>query len=138
MSKKIISLFTLTAFVVFTFSCYSIQKKTIKTITSWKEKGKEVKIVAVLKKSGERIEFPEGEPGKIVGEKIVGEVVDEAMGRKPVSIPVPDVWVVWVKKADAGKTVSAALTGAILTVAGVATLVIIILAIHFSTIYKYK
>jgi len=138
MSKKIISLFTLTAFIAFTFSCYSIQKKTIKTITSWKEKGKEVKIVAVLKKSGERIEFPEGEPGKIVGDKIVGEVVDEAMGRKPVSIPIPDVWVVWVKRADAGKTASAVLTGAILTVAGVVTLGIIIILIHFSTIYKYK
>jgi len=125
MIKKIISLFSLTAFVVFTFSCYATKRETIKTITSWQEKGKDVKIVTVLKKSGERIEFPKDEPGKIVGDQIVGDAIDEAIGRKPVSIPISDAWVVWVMKADAGKTVAGVLGGAALTIGGLALILTI-------------
>ncbi len=110
MIKKIISLFTLTAFVVFTFSCYSIKKEKIETVVS--KKWANAEILALLKKSRERIEFPKGEPGKIVGDKIVGEAVDEAIGRKPVSIPISDVYLVLVNKAGTGKTVVVFLLGA--------------------------
>lgn len=98
MIKKIISLFTLTAFVVFTFSCYSTKQEKIETVVS--KKGTKAKILALLKKSGERIEFPKGEPGKIVGDKIVGEAVDETNEKKPVSVPISEVDQVWIKKAN--------------------------------------
>jgi hypothetical protein len=98
MIKKIISLFTLTAFVVFTFSCYSTKQEKIETVIS--KKGTKANILALLKKSGERIKFPKSEPGKIVGDKIVGEVVDETNKKKPVSIPISDVDLVWVKKSN--------------------------------------
>jgi hypothetical protein len=100
--KKIISLFVLTAFVVFTFSCYTTKTEGVETIV-W-TKGSKAKILAVLKKSGERIEFVKGEPGKIVGDKILGEAVDETNKKKHVSIPISDVDQVLVKKFSLLKT----------------------------------
>ncbi len=111
MIKKIICLFTMTAFVVFTFSCYYAKQETIKTVTSWNEKGKEVEIRAVLKKSGERIEFSRGKPGKIIGDKIVGVVVDKTNRKIAVSIAISDVELAWVWKTNYGKTFLAVVGG---------------------------
>jgi hypothetical protein len=128
MIKKIISLFTLTAFVVFTFSCYSIKKEKIETVVS--NKGTNAEILALLKKSRERIEFPKGEPGRIFGDKIVGEAVDEEFETKPVSIPISDVYLVWVKKADSGKIA--------LVVQGRAVITISVLSIIYLLIWLIK
>lgn len=123
MIKKIISLFTLTAFVVFTFSCYSTKIEKIGSDVSYKGK---TRILSVLTKSGERFEFPKGEPGRIFGDKIVGEAVDEAIGSKPVSIPISDVDVVWVKKADTGKIGLAFLGRTVITISVVSIIYLLI------------
>jgi hypothetical protein len=73
MSRKIISLFTLLAFIVFSISCYSWKKKEIRTAADWK--GKKRKILSVVKTSGEYIEFAKDEPGQIYGDKITGTAV---------------------------------------------------------------
>ena len=67
-------------------------------------KGKTFKIRAVMKISGERIEFSKTNPGRVKGDKIIG-IVDEDGKEKHVSIPLSEVkWVsVWVKRIDQGK-----------------------------------
>jgi hypothetical protein len=73
MSRKIISLFTLLAFIVFSLSCYSWKKKEIKTAADWQRK--KGKILWVIKTSGEYIEFSKDNPGRIIGDKIVGKAI---------------------------------------------------------------
>jgi len=72
MSKKIIASFTLFSFLIFTFSCaiHTTKKEKIETIAS--QKDQKVKIIAVFKKSGEEIKFPEKNPGRIEKNFIVG------------------------------------------------------------------
>lgn len=115
MIKKIISLFTLTAFVVFTFSCYSTKKEKIETIVS--RKGKMPEILAVLKKSGERIKFSKDVPVKIVEDKIVGAVMKGSY-EISVSIPISDIELVWIRKFNKRKTLLLVLVGIPLTIGG--------------------
>ncbi len=122
MIMKIISLFTLTAFVVFTFSCYSTKQEKIETVVS--KKGQKIEIIAVLKKSGERIEFPKDKPGIIVGDKIVGEPVDKKLDKKPVYIPISEVDQVWVRKIDGVKTFFAIIGGGVIGFFGVMVIII--------------
>jgi hypothetical protein len=123
MIKKIISLFTLTAFVVFTFSCYYTKQEKIETVVS--KKGNDIQILAVQKKSGERIEFPKGKPGNIIGDKIVGEVVDETNKKIAVSIPISDVELVWVRKTDVARTLLAVVGGAALAYVGIMIVILL-------------
>ena len=73
MNKKIISLFTLLAFVIFSVSCYSTRLKEVRTVADWQ--GKKGKIFWVIKTTGEYIVFSNNNPGRIIGDKIVGEAV---------------------------------------------------------------
>ena len=73
MSRKIISLFTLLVFIVFSLSCYSWKKKEIKTAVDWK--GKKRKILSLVNTSGEYIEFAKDEPGQIYGDEIIGKAI---------------------------------------------------------------
>jgi hypothetical protein len=73
MNKKIISLFTLLAFIVFSLSCYTWKKKEIRTVADWK--GKKGKILWVIKTSGEYVEFSKDNPGRIYGDEIAGTAV---------------------------------------------------------------
>ncbi len=103
MYKKAVSLFTLVLFTVFTFSCsYTTKSAKMEDVKTWKNK--DIRIEAVFTKSGETIEFAKGEDGRIVGDKIVGKVLDERGLKKHISVPIADVESVWVKKIDAGKT----------------------------------
>ncbi len=73
MNKKIISIFTLLAFVTFSLSCYISRTKEVKSAADWQ--GKKVKILWIVKKSGESIRFTTSKPGRIIGDKIVGEAI---------------------------------------------------------------
>ncbi len=72
MSRKIISLFTLLAFIVFSLSCYTTSTKEVRTVVGWK--GKRMKILGVVKFSGERIEFHKDRPVHIYKDSIGGAV----------------------------------------------------------------
>jgi len=73
MNKKIISLFTLLAFVIFSVSCYTTKTRRVNTSADWQ--GKKGKILWVIKTSGEYIEFSKDNPGRIIGDKIVGKAI---------------------------------------------------------------
>ena len=73
MKRKIISLFTLFAFIVFSISCITTKTKNVRTVADWQ--GKKVKILAVDKTSGEHIEFSKKSLGRIYGDKIAGTAV---------------------------------------------------------------
>jgi len=73
MSRKIISLFTLFAFIVFSVSCYTTRIKEVRTAADWK--GKRGKILSLVKTSGEYIEFSKNSLGRIYEDKIAGTAV---------------------------------------------------------------
>jgi hypothetical protein len=70
MRRKIISLFTLLSFIVFSISCYTTRLKEVRTAADWKGK-----ILSLVKTSGEYIEFDKGNLGLIIGDKIAGTAV---------------------------------------------------------------
>jgi hypothetical protein len=70
MNKKIISAFTLLSFIIFSISCYTLSTKEVKTVADWQ--GKKIKILSVIRTSGERIDFSKDNPGQIHGDSIVG------------------------------------------------------------------
>lgn len=104
MGKKLVSLFTLLAFIIFSLSCTVTKTKKVRvtTLASWK--GKEVKILGIMKISGEYIAFDEERPGRVFENNIVGYV-----GTESISIPFSEVEMVWarIKRVDAGRTVLA-------------------------------
>jgi hypothetical protein len=124
MNKNFVTSITLMVFIVFTFSCYSTKQVNVDTIVS--KKGEKVKILAVLKTSGERIEFSKKKPGEIVDNKIVGVVVGKDGKEKPVSIPLSEVDQLWMKKLSGGKTFLA-------VVGGITAAIAISLAIALAT-----
>lgn len=71
MFKRAVSLSTLAAFLVFTFSCTIHKTVATSPGTLFQSGAKDFEIRAVLTKSGERIEFPEGRYGHVSGDKIV-------------------------------------------------------------------
>lgn len=78
MRKKIISLFTIVAFIIFSQSClrvYTTKKDRVTKAASWR--GKKVKILGVMKTSGEYIEFPKKRSGKIENSSIIGFIKKE-------------------------------------------------------------
>lgn len=129
MKKKIVSILTLTIFVLFNLGCvkytYEVSKEEIGTVVGWdkweKDKTREVVVLEVIKKSGERIEFFEGDPGRIVDDNIVGVVQQRAA---TVLIPLAEVASVWVrvKRVDRGRSLFTTLGGIGLAFGGVFTL----------------
>lgn len=84
MWRKVISLITLLAFMVFSFSCYTRSEKKVETVAKWKiKKAAKVKILAIMKKNGDRVKFVKDSPGKIVKDGIRGKksrkVIEEFM-----------------------------------------------------------
>jgi len=73
MSRKIISLFTLLAFVIFTMSCITTKTKNVRVADDWQ--GKKRKILSLVKTSGEYIKFSKNNLGRIYGDKIAGTAV---------------------------------------------------------------
>jgi hypothetical protein len=78
MSKKIIALFTMVAFVGFSLSCFTHKNVRVETIDA-KEKGK-IRILQVVNTSGEIFEFSAKHPGRIHKDRIVGTT--ERVARK--------------------------------------------------------
>ena len=93
MSKTTISVITLMAFLVFSFSCYSTRTSQVKSEADWH--GKKGKVYMVITKSGEHIEFSKDNPGRIVGFKIEGTAYPSS---ESVSIPLSEVAEVRMKK----------------------------------------
>jgi hypothetical protein len=73
MNKKIITVFTLLVFSIFSVSCSTTRLKEVRTAADWQ--GKKGKIFWVIKTTGEYIVFPNHNPGRIIGAKIVGKAV---------------------------------------------------------------
>ena len=73
MSRKIVSLFTLFAFIVFSISCSITSLKEVRTADDLR--GKKGKIVSLVKTSGEHIKFFKNDLGRIYRDKIVGTAV---------------------------------------------------------------
>ena len=96
MGRKIVSMFTLVAFMVLSVSCvhYRYTELKDKPATQWE--GEKVKIVEVLKKSGEIIEFSKKNPAYVQKDKIVGS---DITGTR-LSIPLSEVKEVRIKKYD--------------------------------------
>ena len=65
MNKKLVSLFTMVAFMIFSMSCtiHSIKNKSIETVAD--KGGMYIKVKGILKTSGEFVRFPEVRDGKI-------------------------------------------------------------------------
>jgi len=72
MNRKIISLFTLLAFIIFSLSCYTPRVKEVRTAADLE--GKNVTILSVATTSGEHIEFLKDRPGRIHKDNIIGTV----------------------------------------------------------------
>ena len=141
MTKRIISLFTIGAFIIFSLSCYSTKNIRLDTDAS-KENGK-IKILQVVTKSGEIIEFSKDQPGRIYDDSITGTAVkvigelDKAyieskevdkngkILRMMVSIPLLEVEMIAAKKFDLGKSFLALLATA--AVVGIGILVLLAL-----------
>lgn len=65
MARKLVSLFTMVAFIIFSMSCaiYSIKNKSVETIVA--KKGEKMEVKGILKTSGEFVKFPEVREGRI-------------------------------------------------------------------------
>ncbi len=70
--KKLISLFTMIAFIVFSLSCFSTSMRL--NVDAAKETEK-IKILQVVTKSGESIEFSKEQPGRIYNKIIEGTAI---------------------------------------------------------------
>ena len=120
MKKKTISLFTLMAFIIFSFSCATstVKQMKVKTaVTAVEEKGREITILGVMKTSGEYILFSREWPGRISGNTIAGKTFDK---QEFVSIPWSEVKYINIKETNPKKTENIIITGAILVGAAVA------------------
>jgi len=140
MIKKIISSFTMVAFIIFSLSCYST--KNVRLDDDAAQKVKKGEILRVVMTSGETIEFSKEQPGRIFNESITGTAVrvtgelDEAYIKSKVvdkkgkilriivSIPISEVMQVGIREY---KTVSSIILMAI-SVIGIAALVLFAVA----------
>ena len=104
MNKKIVSIVTLIAFTIFTWSCSFTLIKQVEVETVQKNSTEKINVVGVLKKSGERIEFDEVSSVLIKDGTITGEIVSPAGDKQTVSIPLSEVSMFLVKQVD-GKIV---------------------------------
>jgi len=73
MAKKIVSLMTIAAFLVFSQTCTLYSTKKVGPDVAAQKADKDVKVMRVLKTSGEIVEFDEKSPGYIVKNSVVGK-----------------------------------------------------------------
>jgi hypothetical protein len=118
MCKKIVSAFTLGAFIIFNLSCYSTKKIDVGKVAGWE--GKKVAILGVLKTSGEHIEFLKNQPGRISNGRIVGSI-----GTESISIPLSEVELVWARVISPGRTFLAVIGGAAVGSLGIMIIVLL-------------
>jgi hypothetical protein len=89
MDRKSVALVTLIFFTL--FSCQPYITKVVKTSEISTQESESIKVLGLVTTANKWIEF-ETEPGRIVSNAIVGEVVDESgKGLKRVSIPLSEV-----------------------------------------------
>jgi len=71
MFKKIMCLVTSVAFFIFSLSCnkYTTKVKSAEKTAGWKKE--KIKVIRILKTSGEKIEFSNGNTGKIVNDSLI-------------------------------------------------------------------
>jgi len=70
MNKKLVSLFSMVTFIIFSLSCYTMKKEKIETVAV--KKREKIAILGVVKKSGDIIEFAKKNPGRIYEDSIIG------------------------------------------------------------------
>jgi hypothetical protein len=70
MKREIIAILTLGSFIVFSFSCYSVQPIKPEMLSS--PKADKIKIRKIEKTSGESIEFSASDPGRVSGNFVTG------------------------------------------------------------------
>jgi hypothetical protein len=71
--KKIISVFTMVAFIIFSLSCYTSKKAELDTLPI--EKWENLKVLKVIISSGDVFEFSKKHPGRIYRDTITGKTV---------------------------------------------------------------
>ena len=121
MAKKLISVLTLVAFSIFTWSCSVYSTKKITPDKAGGRHGADVQVLRVMKTSGEIVEFSEKYPGYIAGDAIVG-----GMSK---SIPLSEVELIWIKERDAALSTVASLGAAAGAVAGTILVIALIIAL---------
>lgn len=70
MSKKVITLLTLAAFVGFSTSCVTWRSQDVKTLA--RPLPEDTQVLSVLRTSGEVVQFSKAEPGRVRGFTVVG------------------------------------------------------------------
>ncbi len=75
MFKKMISTVTIVTFLVYSLSCYTTKKE--KLYTTYSQQREKIKILGVMKKSGERIDFPKENPATLKRNAVVGIGIKE-------------------------------------------------------------
>ena len=72
MKRKFVALFTVLAVLNLSFACVIHRSQKIRHAEIIDEASGDVVVLAVLKTSGEHIEFPKDQPGRIIGNSVVG------------------------------------------------------------------
>jgi hypothetical protein len=106
MNKRLVTVFILTLFSVSILSCYSTKLIRVEQLTT--ANSKKGKVLEVMKKSREWIEFSKDTPGRIIGDNVVCKIWLESDGKtkklRTVSIPLSEIIYLFIRKLDAGKT----------------------------------
>jgi len=105
MSKRIVALLTIAAFMIFTQACTVYSTKRIGPDVAVQKTSADVRVIKVMKTSGEIVEFGEKTPAYIVNDAIIGKSGQS----ETISIPLSDVQLVWLKERNRGASVLASL-----------------------------
>jgi hypothetical protein len=109
MYKKFVSIFTIFAITVLTFSCYN--KRTVIFHEPLSKKYAKKKIFSLVTKSGDTIVFTKKMAGRLSGGTIKGIRIDRTGARKLYSIPLAKVSMVTIKKMNWALTIVLGILG---------------------------
>jgi hypothetical protein len=98
MKNRIVSILTLGSFLVFSWSCYSLQE--IKPAVLASEKAGDYKILKVKKTSGEIIEYSKESPGRVGQGNITGNVKADHGEYWSFTVLLSEVEKAWANKFD--------------------------------------
>jgi hypothetical protein len=76
MEKKIISIFTLVAFLIFLQSCTVYSTKKVTPDVAAQKQGRYIRVLRVMKTSGEIIQFSEKDPAYVQNDVIIGPTME--------------------------------------------------------------
>jgi hypothetical protein len=85
MPRKAVAMVTMAAFLLFSTGCLSWGTKEVRTTADYPRPGK--RVLRVVKRSGEVIEFSRAAPARIVGNEVVG--TPASLGERDVEIQGP-------------------------------------------------